>query len=80
MQRPVTERVSELPPSAKLVFLVLKESDEPLDRDRLVEETMLPARTARYALKRLGEVGAVERRNPESDGRVADYRLRESEQ
>lgn len=80
MQRPVTEKVSNLPPSAKLVFLVLKESEEPLEQDLLVEETMLPARTVRYALKRLVEVGAVERRNLESDGRVADYRLKESEQ
>jgi len=51
--------LSDLPPSAKLVFKVL-EYDGPLTQKGIVEESMLSARTVRYALERLEDVGVVE--------------------
>jgi predicted transcriptional regulator len=51
--------LSDLPPSAKLVFKVL-EYDGPLTQKGIVEESMLSARTVRYALERLDEIGVVE--------------------
>ena len=51
--------IADLPPSAKLVYKVL-EYDGPLTQKGIVEESMLSARTVRYALERLDEVGVVE--------------------
>ena len=51
--------LSDLPPSAKLVYKVL-EYDGPLTQKGIVEESMLSARTVRYALERLEGVGVVE--------------------
>jgi len=51
--------LSDLPPSAKLVYKVL-EYDGPLTQKGIVEESMLSARTVRYALERLEEVGVVD--------------------
>ncbi|QLH81156.1 MarR family transcriptional regulator [Halosimplex pelagicum] len=51
--------LSDLPPSAKLVFKVL-EYDGPLTQKGIVEESMLSARTVRYALERLEDIGVVE--------------------
>jgi len=53
------ETVADLPPSAKLVYKVL-EYNGPLTQKGIVEESMLSARTVRYALERLEAVGAVE--------------------
>ena len=53
------EAIADLPPSAKLVYKVL-EYDGPLTQKGIVEESMLSARTVRYALERLDEVGVVE--------------------
>ncbi|PSQ20897.1 ArsR family transcriptional regulator [Halobacteriales archaeon QS_8_65_32] len=53
------EGLSDLPPSAKLVFKVL-EYNGPLTQKGIVEESMLSARTVRYALERLEGVGAVD--------------------
>ncbi|MFB6166338.1 MAG: MarR family transcriptional regulator [Haloarculaceae archaeon] len=53
------ETIADLPPSAKLVFKVL-EYNGPLTQKGLVEESMLSARTVRYALERLEEVGVVD--------------------
>ncbi len=52
------EELSDLPPSAKLVFKVL-EYNGPLTQKGIVQESMLSARTVRYALERLEEIGAV---------------------
>jgi predicted transcriptional regulator len=54
----VEEDIADLPPSAKLVYKVL-EYNGPLTQKGIVEESMLSARTVRYALERLDEVGAV---------------------
>jgi len=53
------ETIADLPPSAKLVYKVL-EYNGPLTQKGIVEESMLSARTVRYALERLEEVGAVD--------------------
>ncbi|MFB6185152.1 MAG: ArsR family transcriptional regulator [Haloarculaceae archaeon] len=55
----VESDIADLPPSAKLVYKVL-EYDGPLTQKGIVEESMLSARTVRYALERLDEVGAIE--------------------
>ena len=53
------EDLDDLPPSAKLVFKVL-EYNGSLTQKQIVEESMLSARTVRYALERLEELGVVE--------------------
>jgi predicted transcriptional regulator len=54
-----TEALVDLPPSAKLVFKVL-EYNGTLTQKGIVEESMLSARTVRYALERLENVGAID--------------------
>jgi DNA-binding MarR family transcriptional regulator len=68
------EAVADLPPSAKLVAKVLEYNDR-LTQSQLAEETMLPARTVRYALTRLEEVDAVESRFSFTDARKRVYTL-----
>ena len=53
------ETIDDLPPSAKLVFKVL-EYKGPMTQKGIVEESMLSARTVRYALERLEEIDIVE--------------------
>ncbi len=50
--------LTDLPPSAKLVYKVL-EYDGPLTQKQIVNESMLSARTVRYALERLENIGIV---------------------
>lgn len=69
------ERLRDLPPSAKLVAKVL-EGDAPLSQGQLAEESLLPARTVRYALNRLEEVSLVDSRYSFSDARKQVYYLR----
>jgi len=57
-----------------LVAKVL-EYNERLTQSQLAEETMLPARTVRYALTRLEEVSAVESRFSFTDARKRVYTL-----
>jgi len=66
--------VRELPPSAKLVAKTL-EYNETLTQSQLAEETLLPARTVRYALNRLEDVGVVDSRFSFSDARKRIYTL-----
>ncbi|WP_254766559.1 helix-turn-helix domain-containing protein [Salinilacihabitans rarus] len=68
------EEISDLPPSAKLVFKVL-EYDGPLTQKQIVEESMLSARTVRYALERLGEIGVVDENIYFADARQSLYRI-----
>ena len=56
-----SEQLSELPPSAKLVFYVLKQQS-PLTQKGICDETLLADRTVRYALKRLDENDLIERK------------------
>ena len=69
------ERLSELPPSAKLVAKVL-ESDSPLSQGQLAEESLLPDRTVRYALNRLEETEIVGSRYSFKDARKQVYYLK----
>jgi DNA-binding MarR family transcriptional regulator len=68
------EELRELPPSAKLVAKVL-EYNETLTQSQLAEETLLPARTVRYALTRLEEADVVESRFSFVDARKRVYSL-----
>jgi DNA-binding MarR family transcriptional regulator len=68
------EKLRELPPSAKLVAKVL-EYNETLTQSQLAEETLLPARTVRYALTRLEEADVVESRFSFVDARKRVYSL-----
>ena len=52
------ESLDDLPPSAKLVYKVL-EYNGSLTQKQIVEESMLSARTVRYALERLEGIGIV---------------------
>ena len=70
------EELEELPPSAKLVYKVL-EYDGPLTQKQIVQESMLSARTVRYALERLDEVGVIEEDVYFADARQNLYELSE---
>ena len=59
MSEPDEESLVDLPPSAKLVFKVL-EYNGTLTQKGIVEESMLSARTVRYALERLEGIGAID--------------------
>ena len=69
-----TAKLSDLPPSAKLVYKVL-EIEEELTQKELVEKTMLSPRTVRYALNRLKEIDVVEEGVHFPDARQSIYRL-----
>ena len=68
------EVLADLPPSAKLVFKVL-EYDGPLTQKQIVEESMLSARTVRYALERLQGIEIVDEDIYFADARQSLYRL-----
>mgnify|MGYP000035349288 CR=1 FL=1 len=68
------DAVRELPPSAKLVAKALEYNDR-LTQSQLAEETLLPARTVRYALSRLEECDAVDSRFSFTDARKRVYTL-----
>jgi len=68
------DRLRDLPPSAKLVYKVL-EYDDALTQGQLTEETLLPARTVRYALTRLEEADLVAARFSFTDARKRIYSL-----
>jgi len=68
------ERLQDLPPSAKLVAKVL-ETDAPLSQGQLVEESLLPDRTVRYALNRLEDSDLVGSRYSFRDARKQVYFL-----
>ena len=71
------ESLDDLPPSAKLVFKVL-EYNGPLTQKGIVEESMLSARTVRYALERLENIGIVDEDVYFADARQNLYQLDES--
>jgi predicted transcriptional regulator len=70
------ESIADLPPSAKLVYKVL-EYNGPLTQKGIVEESMLSARTVRYALERLDEVGVVDEDVYFADARQNLYEITE---
>ena len=66
--------VSDLPPSAKLVAKALEHEGQ-LTQTGLADETLLPARTVRYAISRLEECGVVRSRVSFTDARKRVYTL-----
>ena len=68
------EDVRDLPPSAKLVAKVL-EYNETMTQQQIADETLLPARTVRYALNRLDEENVIQSRFSFSDARKRLYTL-----
>ena len=72
MNEMTAQNLHDLPPSAKLVFTVLEHEGE-LTQQGVAKETMLPIRTARYALNRLEDIGAVDRRFYFADARQNIY-------
>lgn len=72
----MTQHFTTLPPSALLVYRVLDE-EGPLTQKQLVDESMLCPRTCRYALRRLDDVGILERRPNPADARQTLYSLAE---
>ena len=70
------EELADLPPSAKLVYKVL-EYNGSLTQKGIVEESMLSARTVRYALERLDEIGVVTEDVYFADARQNLYELDE---
>jgi predicted transcriptional regulator len=73
------ETIADLPPSAKLVYKVL-EYNGPLTQKGIVEESMLSARTVRYALERLEEVGAVDEDVYFADARQNLYEITDEDE
>lgn len=74
MDDTTAEALQDLPPSAKLVAKVLEHNDT-LTQSEIAEETLLPARTVRYALTRLEEENAVTSRFSFTDARKQIYSL-----
>ncbi|MFB6217286.1 MAG: winged helix-turn-helix transcriptional regulator [Candidatus Aenigmatarchaeota archaeon] len=77
VEEEIVERVRELPPSAKLVYRVLKieDGDEPLSYDEISEHSLLSDRTTSYALSRLDEEGVITDRRDIRDPRSKTYEL-----
>ncbi len=72
------ETVADLPPSAKLVYKVL-EYDGPMTQKGIVEESMLSARTVRYALERLETIDVVSEDVYFADARQNLYQLTDAD-
>lgn len=70
----VREELADLPPSSKLIFKTL-ESHGRATQKTLIEETMLSARTTRYGIEKLEEVGLVESMPALHDARQTCYEL-----
>ena len=73
------EAVADLPPSAKLVFVVL-ENHERLTQAALAEETLLPQRTVRYALDELRDADVLREELNIMDARQRFYSLVDAEE
>ncbi len=67
----------ELPPSAKLVLKVLEYQGQ-LSQKEIIEETMLPPRTVRYALSLLMSEGVVMKRLSLRDSRQGLYQVKKN--
>ena len=70
----VDQKLLALPPSAKLVFVVLEE-EGPLTQKQIIEKTLLSPRTARYALTLLEEIGRVSEDIHFADARQSIYEI-----
>lgn len=68
------DRVKDLPPSAKLVYLVVAEN-WPCTQGEIADASLLPQRTVRSALERLEDEGVVESAPYVGDARKSVYRV-----
>lgn len=68
------DALPDLPPSAKLVYKVLEYKGAMTQKD-IVEESMLSARTVRYALERLEDIDVVSEDVYFADARQNLYEL-----
>lgn len=68
-----TDSLSEVPPSAKLVFKVL-EYDAPLTQSELRDRTRLTKRTTRHAISILTDANLVREEVYLPDARMRQYR------
>lgn len=73
-----THELDDQPPSAKLVYLVLQEADEPQSQADLRKRTRLPNRTVRFAVNRLQELGLIEERRTAGDARQKCYSIEDT--
>lgn len=64
--------VESLPPSAKLVYKTL-EYEGSLTQSQLADESLLPQRTVRHALKKLDDAGVIEESVYLMDARKSTY-------
>lgn len=71
---PIPPRLEPLPPSAKLVYVILAR-EGPLTRADVCNYTKLPGRTTDEALDHLREEGEVEKLSNYADSRQHFYRL-----
>ncbi len=69
------KQIEDLPPSAKLVLKVL-EYNGALTQQQIVQESYLPSRTARYALRLLFNLRMIEKRFNFKDARQNVYSIR----
>lgn len=69
--------IEHLPPSAKLVYTILK-PDRQMTQKEIIRETYLPARTVRYALARLKEEKVLIERLHFVDARQSLYGLNQA--
>lgn len=67
------QQLRELPPSATLVAKTLEDGE--MTSSSIEEESLLPSRTVRYALKRLEESNLVTSRPYPGDPRKRVYKL-----
>ena len=73
-----TMKIDHLPPSSKLIWKVLS-SGQDLTQKELINATLLPPRTARYAIARLREEGLLIERFSFKDSRQVIYSVKEKE-
>jgi DNA-binding MarR family transcriptional regulator len=64
--------------SSRNIVMTVLENKNPLTQKELIEKSALPARTVRYALKRLIELGLIVKRNNLQDMRSIYYFLAEN--
>ena len=63
------ERLRPLPPSAKLVYDILKQNEGPMTRREISDAAMLPYNTARDALRELTDADVVDTHSLSGDAR-----------
>jgi len=66
------QTLADLPPSAKLVYYVIRH-EGPLTQKAIADESLLPPRTVRYAINRLEDVNAITKRVNIIDARQRLY-------